>query len=294
MKTARAIVFSAALATSTRHGGRGGVSAFVRSSAGITGRRMGARNTFAGRSLSPLTAVSAAGFAVASTGGYSVATVPAFSHAGNAVRMMFSNPFKKPEVNYEELDGAAEEAARAALKGEVPSKTEAGDDIATFAGGCFWGLELAFQRVPGVVGTSVGYTQGQQEKPAYGEVCSGRTGHTEAVQVYYKSSQISFEELCKVFFGRIDPTQKDGQGGDWGTQYRTGVYFHAEEQEEVARAVMQREQGKYTRPIVTECQKAQVYWPAELYHQQYLAKGGRFGQPQSAEKGATDTIRCYG
>ncbi|CAM9716550.1 unnamed protein product [Discosporangium mesarthrocarpum] len=208
--------------------------------------------------------------------------------------MMFSNPFKKKEVDYDALEGGAAEAARAALKGEVPSKSENGDSIATFAGGCFWGLELAFQRVPGVTATSVGYTQGNLEKPTYGEVCSGSSGHTEAVQVFYNPLEVSFESLMEVFFGRIDPTQKDGQGGDWGTQYRTGVYPHTEEQEKAAVAAIAKVQEQYTQPIATEVKPAVVYWPAELYHQQYLSKGGRFGQPQSAEKGATETIRCYG
>eukprot|EP00752_Nemacystus_decipiens_P013846 g12293.t1 len=267
----RAIMLSAAL---TRLG-RGGVSAFApRAGAAFAGRRLAAAPT---------------------------STIAAFSHVADTsgssrstMGMMFSNPFKKKEVNYEELEGGAQEAGQAALKGEVPSKSEGGQDIATFAGGCFWGLELAFQRVPGVTDTSVGYTQGDVEKPTYGEVCSGSTGHTEAVQVYYNPSEVSFEELCGVFFGRIDPTQVNGQGGDRGTQYRTGIYPHTKEQEEVAQKVLDSIKSKYNRPIATECKDATVYWPAELYHQQYLAKGGRNGMAQSAEKGATETIRCYG
>eukprot|EP00904_Undaria_pinnatifida_P003731 jgi/Undpi1/13359/HiC_scaffold_8.g03018.m1 len=241
------------------------------------GRRTGAPSAFAGKALTNAAVAPAAGSAPGLAGARW--GTPAFAHGDSTTRMLFSNPFKKKEVNYEELEGAAGEAAKAALVGEVPSKSEDGKDIATFAGGCFWGLELAFQRVPGVGGTSVGYTQGAVDKPTYGEVCSGSTAHTEAVQ---------------VFFGRIDPTQKDGQGGDWGTQYRTGVYYHTDEQEATAKKFMEGEQGKHSRPVATECKKATVYWPAELYHQQYLSKGGRFGQPQSSEKGATETIRCYG
>ncbi|CAN0326177.1 unnamed protein product, partial [Hapterophycus canaliculatus] len=131
----------------------------------------------------------------------------------------------------------------------VPSKSEGGQDIATFAGGCFWGLELAFQRVPGVVGTSVGYTQGEVEKPTYGEVCSGATGHTEAVQVFYNPSEVTFEELCNVFFGRINPTQVNGQGGDRGTQYRTGVYPHTKEQKDVVRSVSLSLARSRSRPL---------------------------------------------
>ncbi|CAM9626462.1 unnamed protein product [Ectocarpus sp. 13 AM-2016] len=282
--TSRAFMLSAALAASTR--GRNAVSAFA-----VLGRL---------RPSSAAGASSFAGKALPAAVAPRSSPVAAFTCADgsrgsrNAMGMMFSNPFKKKEVNYEELEGGAEEAARAALKGEVPSKSEAGHDIATFAGGCFWGLELAFQRVPGVVATSVGYTQGAVEKPTYGEVCSGSTGHTEAVQVYYNPSEVSFEELCGVFFGRINPTQVNGQGGDRGTQYRTGIYPHTKEQSDVALKVVDGLRGNYKQPIATEIEGAKVYWPAELYHQQYLAKGGRNGMAQSAEKGATETIRCYG
>lgn len=258
------------------------------------GRRTGAPSVFAGKALANAAVAPAAGSTAGPAG--SRWSTPAFAHGDSTTRttMLFSNPFKKKEVNYEELEGAAGEAGRAALLGEVPSKSEDGKDIATFAGGCFWGLELAFQRVPGVGGTSVGYTQGAVDKPTYGEVCSGSTVHTEAVQVHYDPSEVTFEELLAVFFSRIDPTQKDGQGGDRGTQYRTGVYCHTDEQMATATKFMEGEQGKYKRPVATECKKAMVYWPAELYHQQYLSKGGRFNDPQNAEKGATETIRCYG
>eukprot|EP00894_Picocystis_sp_ML_P004896 jgi/Pico_ML_1/55413/g1101.t2 len=156
--------------------------------------------------------------------------------------------------------------------------------MATFAGGCFWGLELAYQRKPGVLRTCVGYTQGHVERPTYRQVCSGRTGHTEAVQLTYDTRQVTYPELVDLFFDRIDPTALNRQGNDVGTQYRTGIYYHDEEQKREA------EQAKSKIPgAVTEVLPAAIFWPAEDYHQQYLEKGG-----QSAEKTCKDPIRCYG
>jgi peptide-methionine (S)-S-oxide reductase len=140
----------------------------------------------------------------------------------------------------------------------------------------------------------VGYTQGQEESPTYGQVCSGATGHTEAVIVYYDPKECPYETLLDTFFGRVNPTTVNGQGNDFGSQYRTGVYPHTPEQEEAAKKRFELEQTKYSKPIATELKPAMPFWPAEKYHQQYLEKGGRSGQPQSAEKGSTDTIRCYG
>jgi peptide-methionine (S)-S-oxide reductase len=166
--------------------------------------------------------------------------------------------------------------------------------VATFAGGCFWGVELAFQRVPGVMDTSVGYTQGHEEKPIYEDVCSGGSGHTEAVQVFYDPAVVSFEELLNVLWSRINPTTLNRQGNDVGPQYRSGIYPHTENQFEVAMRSVKKEQEKHRSPIVTEVKPAKIYWPAEDYHQHYLAKGGRFGAGQSVEKNCTDPIRCYG
>jgi len=212
----------------------------------------------------------------------------------NLFESIFGKPPGPPSVNYDELEGAAKEAAEFALAGEVPAKTKDGLSIATFAGGCFWGLELAFQRVPGVVGTAVGYTQGSVERPAYGPVCTGGTGHTEAVLVTYKPNEVSYKGLLGVFFGRINPTTVNGQGNDYGTQYRTGVYTHTAEQMKEAQEFFPAVQAHYTKAIATELKPAMIFWPAEKYHQQYLEKGGRFKDPQSAAKGCTDTIRCYG
>ena len=206
---------------------------------------------------------------------------------------IFGGGAAEQKIVYELLKEPAKEMGEAALAGEVPSVSKKGYSIATFAGGCFWGLELAYQRVPGVVDTAVGYCCGDDDQPTYGAVCSGSTGHTEAVQVYYDET-CKYEDLLDCFFQRVDPTTVNGQGNDRGTQYRTGVYTHTEEQMAAATERFEREKGNFRRPIASELLKAEVFWPAEDYHQHYLEKGGRFNSPQSAEKGATDTIRCYG
>ena len=162
------------------------------------------------------------------------------------------------------------EAGVYALKNQVPEKSKDGLSIATLAGGCFWGTELHLQRIAGVKATCVGYTQGRLEKPTYGEVCSGRTGHTEATMVGYDPKQVSFGALVEALLKTIDPTLKDQVGNDFGTQYRHGVYAHTEAQLEEAKAILAREQSKLPkgRMIHTECKKAAVFWPAEEFHQQ--------------------------
>lgn len=147
-------------------------------------------------------------------------------------------------------------------------------------------------RVPGVEYTAVGYSQGPAETkyPNYSQVCSGSSGHTEAVMVYYDPAVTSYEKLLDTFFVRVNPTTVNGQGNDRGTQYRTGVYTHSPEQAAAAKARFELEAVKYgKKPIATENLPATAFWPAEKYHQQYLEKGG-----QNAEKESTETIRCYG
>lgn len=165
--------------------------------------------------------------------------------------------------------------------------------LATFAAGCFWSVELAFQRVPGVTKTSVGYTQGSTKDPTYKEVCSGRTGHVEAVQVEYDPAQVTYKQLLDVFWKKHDPTQKNRQGNDVGSQYRSGIYYHTEEQKEEAIASLKAEEAKLKKPIMTEILPAITYYLAEEYHQQYLEKGVG-GRKQSAAKMCNDPIRCYG
>ncbi|KAJ7198029.1 hypothetical protein O6H91_15G006900 [Diphasiastrum complanatum] len=165
---------------------------------------------------------------------------------------------------------------------------------ATFAAGCFWSVELAYQRLPGVVKTTVGYTQGTTKNPTYREVCDGRSGHVEAVHVEYDADEVSYEKLLEAFWHKHDPTQVNQQGNDVGTQYRSGIYFHSPEQEKAAHESLKEEEKRLGKKIVTEVLPAKTFYPAEEYHQQYLEKGGRNGRKQSAAKDCNDPIRCYG
>nr|XP_017238154.1 PREDICTED: peptide methionine sulfoxide reductase A3-like [Daucus carota subsp. sativus] len=169
-----------------------------------------------------------------------------------------------------------------------------GQAFAQFGAGCFWGVELAFQRVPGVSKTEVGYSQGVVDNPSYNDVCSGTTKHSEVVRVQYDPKESSYGNLLDVFWSRHDPTTLNRQGGDVGTQYRSGIYYYTPEQEKEALESMERQQKLLNRKIVTEILPAKKFYRAEEYHQQYLAKGGRFGFRQSTEKGCNDPIRCYG
>ncbi|MCC7273146.1 MAG: bifunctional methionine sulfoxide reductase B/A protein [Alphaproteobacteria bacterium] len=150
----------------------------------------------------------------------------------------------------------------------------AGRAVATFGAGCFWGVEQAFREVDGVLETSVGYAGGKVANPTYEQVCSDRTGHAEVVQVVYDPSKVTYDRLLDLFFELHDPTQKNRQGPDVGTQYRTAVFAHDEAQAAAARAAIARHQPRFRRPIVTEVEPAGPYWPAEDYHQQYLEKRG--------------------
>jgi len=150
---------------------------------------------------------------------------------------------------------------------------------ATFAAGCFWGVEARFAALPGVDSTEVGYTGGTTPDPTYKQVCSHKTGHAEAVRVEYDPAAISYEKLLEAFFDMHDPTQKDRQGPDVGSQYRSAIFFHTPEQEVAARAAIRRldEDGRHRRPVVTQVAPAPEWWPAEDYHQKYFEKHGRLG-----------------
>ncbi|MCI0483253.1 MAG: peptide-methionine (S)-S-oxide reductase MsrA [candidate division NC10 bacterium] len=145
---------------------------------------------------------------------------------------------------------------------------------ATFGAGCFWGVEAAFRKLKGVVSTAVGYSGGSSKDPTYKDVCSGRTGHAEVVQVEYDPSKTSYEELLNVFWGIHDPTQMNRQGPDVGTQYRSAIFFHNTEQEAAAKAAKARleKSGRYRKPVVTEIIPASEFYMAEEYHQQYFDK----------------------
>jgi peptide-methionine (S)-S-oxide reductase len=145
---------------------------------------------------------------------------------------------------------------------------------ATFAAGCFWGVEAAFRQVPGVIDVISGYTGGRVDNPTYRQVCGHATGHAEAVEVRFDPQQVDYETLLNVFWKIHDPTQLNRQGPDVGDQYRSAIFTHGEEQERAAIAAREREQRDRARPIVTQILPAPRFWPAEDYHQRYFEKNG--------------------
>jgi peptide-methionine (S)-S-oxide reductase len=147
---------------------------------------------------------------------------------------------------------------------------------ATFGAGCFWGVELEFGKIPGVTETAVGYEGGQTERPSYKEVCTDLTGHAEVVELTFDPQKVSYERLIEAFLELHDPTQLNRQGPDWGSQYRSAVFFHSPEQEAAAKATIARltTEKKFSKPIVTQVVPAEIFWRAEEYHQKYLEKRG--------------------
>ncbi|MES2791384.1 MAG: peptide-methionine (S)-S-oxide reductase MsrA [Planctomycetota bacterium] len=146
---------------------------------------------------------------------------------------------------------------------------------ATFGAGCFWGVEATFRRTKGVTATAVGYMGGELAQPTYKDVCNGDTNHAEVVEVEYDPAQVTYEELLNIFWQNHNPTTKNRQGPDYGTQYRSAIYFHTPEQEATAQASMLQAQANWKMPIVTEITPAPTFWKAEDYHQQYLEKRGQ-------------------
>ncbi len=149
---------------------------------------------------------------------------------------------------------------------------------ATFGAGCFWGVEAAFAAIPGVTATAVGYEGGTLERPSYKDVCTGSTNHAEVVELDFDPDKVSFERLLDAFFALHDPTTLNRQGPDWGTQYRSAIFFHSPEQEAQARAKIEQltAEGRFKpKRIVTQVESAQSFWRAEEYHQRYLEKRGQ-------------------
>ena len=152
---------------------------------------------------------------------------------------------------------------------------------ATFGAGCFWGVEAAFRRVKGVVSAAVGYSGGKTANPTYEDVCTGKTGHAEVVEVTFDSSQVSYDQLLDVFWNCHDPTSLNRQGPDLGSQYRSAIFSHSVEQEAAATASKEKLEhtGRYEKAITTEITPASTFYRAEEYHQQYLEKQGQASCP---------------
>lgn len=148
------------------------------------------------------------------------------------------------------------------------------NQTATFAAGCFWGVEAAFRQLPGVIDVRSGYAGGHVEDPTYRQVCSHTTGHAEAVEVVFDPTRVSYDQLLSLFWQIHDPTQLNRQGPDVGDQYRSAIFTRDDEQQREAVASRDREQQKYTQPIVTQILRAPRFWPAEEYHQRYFEKNG--------------------
>ena len=149
------------------------------------------------------------------------------------------------------------------------SSASSGKGKAIFAGGCFWCMEPPFDNLDGVISTTPGYTAGHQKQPTYRQVSSGRTGHTEAIEIIYDPSKISYEKLLEVFWLNIDPLDDKGQFCDYGTQYRSGIYYLDDQQKNLAEDSLKRVRRKLNRPIATEIKAASKFYPAEDYHQDY-------------------------
>jgi methionine-S-sulfoxide reductase len=158
-----------------------------------------------------------------------------------------------------------------------PDDIPEGLDRAAFAAGCFWGVEEFFLAVPGVVDAVSGYEGGQVDDPTYEQVCSGSTGHAEAVLVTFDPTRVTFEHLLEEFWRHHDPTTLNRQGPDHGTQYRSAVFVHNPAQAAAARASLEDFQVRFKRPIVTEVAQSTTFWPAEAYHQRYTERTGRGG-----------------
>lgn len=147
---------------------------------------------------------------------------------------------------------------------------------ATFGAGCFWGIEAAFREVRGVTDTAVGYMGGHTKRPSYEDICTDKTGHVEVVEVTYDPDMVSYDALLEIFWNIHDPTQEDGQGLDFGTQYRSVIFYHNEDQRRIAEASRGKEElsKRHANPIVTAIEPASTFWRAEEYHQRYHEKHG--------------------
>ncbi len=190
-----------------------------------------------------------------------------------------SGPEESPVLSKEEELPPIETAAPSKEEAKAPPEPEAHEASparATFAAGCFWGVEYKMGKVPGVISTTVGYTGGSTPDPTYEQVCTDKTGHAEAVDIVFDPALVSYEQLVRHFFAIHDPTQVNRQGPDYGTQYRSAVFYHGEEQRKAAQKVRDEldASGKYRKPLATEIVPAQLFYRAEERHQKYFEKNG--------------------
>jgi len=183
-----------------------------------------------------------------------------------------ANPAAAKESTSQKVPPAAAPSDQPTMSTATKVKTE----TAMFGGGCFWGVEATFRKAPGVVGTEVGYAGGHTKNATYKEVCTDTTGHAEVVRIDFDPATISYQQLVEMFFKLHNPTQVNRQGPDYGTQYRSVIFYYTPEQQKVAEAVKEHvaASGKYKNPIATEIVKAGEFWRAEDYHQRYLEKNG--------------------
>ena len=151
----------------------------------------------------------------------------------------------------------------------LPAQPHPGNQFATLGGGCFWCLEAVYEEVQGVVDVESGYSGGHVAKPAYADVCDGTTGHAEVVRAEFDPQQISYREVLEIFFVIHDPTTLNRQGNDSGTQYRSVIFYHSDEQRTVAEGVIREAQSQWSKPIVTQLLPAPDYYRAETHHQEY-------------------------
>lgn len=192
----------------------------------------------------------------------------------NSASLKFIPVEKLKQEGYGQYAKLFEKDAKPGAKAEKSAITSLGKETAILAGGCFWGVEELLRKLPGVLETSVGYTGGVLENPTYESVKKGTTGHAEAVRIVFDPSKISYEEILRYFFRLHDPTTLNRQGNDIGTQYRSAIFFHSDEQKKVAEKVKAEVEasGKWKKPLTTEITSASPFWTAEEYHQDYLQK----------------------
>ena len=166
-------------------------------------------------------------------------------------------------------------------------------ETATFAGGCFWCMQHPYDKLPGVISTTVGYTGGQVPKPTYEQICTGKTGHAEAVQIVFDPSKTTYEQLLDVFWHNIDPTVLNQQFADIGSQYRTAIYYHNEKQHQLAQASKEAlgNSGKFKTAIVTSIEPAVIFYAGEQYHQKYYKKNPGHYEMYSEGSGRKAFIR---